>query len=126
MNEHWKQLIEDAHVAGVRSQYADRLRAQNPSQESFNSLQREILNEMADALARAGNKVDAALLALELIEHRIEKSTGAAREALVAEFNAKREEALSVRRDLMIHREAIGFRNNAGLNAVYPVPPRKV
>ena len=54
MNEHWKQLIEDAHVAGVRSLYAERLRQQYPV-ETHASVQQEILREMADALARAGS-----------------------------------------------------------------------
>jgi hypothetical protein len=39
-------------------------------------------------------------------------------------FNAQRLVAQSKLRELLIHREAIGFRRNQMLNDLYPIPPK--
>ena len=43
--------------------------------------------------------------------------------ASVEAFNAARERALAVRRDLMIHREALRFPRDPRFAEHYPVPP---
>ena len=89
------------------------------------ALEAELRKEVAESLGRAEDKVDHALLALELIGRRHDGATGAAREALAAAYNAARDDALRLREYLLIQREALGFLGNDTLERVYPIPPRR-
>jgi hypothetical protein len=85
-------------------------------------LEKEIVQEMAYALGQSAAKVDHALLELELIEGALRTETDPPkRESLAAAYQAKREEALRLRRDLLIHREALGIRRNDCLEKLYPI-----
>jgi hypothetical protein len=80
---------------------------------------------IAAALGRAEDKVNAALLRLELAQRRLADALhGPERRRLVADFNALRDEALHARWELLVHREAVGFRRNGILDELYPVPDR--
>ena len=121
----WKQLVEDLKDQGYDSVYLDRLRARLDVEQHQAILEKEIIQEMAYALGQSAAKVDHALLQLELLERAIELETDSEKiSELASEYDAKRQEALQLRRDLLIHREALGIRQNDCLERMYPVPDR--
>mmetsp|Transcript_7495 Transcript_7495/g.9784 ORF Transcript_7495/g.9784 Transcript_7495/m.9784 type:complete len:127 (+) Transcript_7495:333-713(+) len=103
-------------------------------QATILQLQDEVQEEMAAALGRTGYKLLDALKQLEeaqaeLNEHLAE-SKGKENESQLAEFvnkyNSCREAAVSARWELLIHRQAVGFRfqNQKYVETKYPIPPR--
>jgi len=88
-------------------------------------LEREIMREIAAALGRSAEKVEAALARLEAGRCAIDAATDEdARQRAVDAFEDLRAAALRARHDLLIHREAVGFRRNGMLEAMYPIPRR--
>src|SRR5262245_15328366 len=119
----WQRLVHELTSTGHESPYLDRLRARVDPEQSQNDLERELVQEMAAALGRAEDKVNAALLRLELAAHALDATPdGPERPARLADYHQRRDEALRARHELLIHREAVGFRQNRGLNELYPVP----
>jgi hypothetical protein len=99
---------------------ADRLGRGQPAA----ALERQLVEEMADALRRSTEKVDAALAALRRIEHAIATAaTDAERDQGAAAFNRERARALLAYWELVIHREALGFRRHDEIARAYPIPP---
>jgi hypothetical protein len=121
----WQSLIRELRDSGHESPYLERLRARHDVAAAQEQLEKEILREMAQALGRSGEKVDVALLHLEIAGRDVTAArTDDERERAIVRFNALREEALRVRHELRIHREALGIRRNDGIEAMYPIPPR--
>lgn len=121
----WTSLVRSLLDTGHESPYLDRLRARLDPGRAQLELETEIRAEIAAALGRAEDKVNVALLRLELAQRRLAtEPPGPERRRLVAAFDALRDEALHARWELLVHREAVGFRRNAILNELYPVPPR--
>lgn len=118
----WKSLVDQLIDEGHESEYLDRLRSRYDVGAQRESLEREILQEMASALARAEDKVNVALLWLEVLGKRCDEAPDAKN---VEAFNAQREVALKVRRDLAIHREALRFPRDPRFDSRYPIPPRR-
>ncbi|HJL15854.1 MAG TPA: hypothetical protein RMH99_09370 [Sandaracinaceae bacterium LLY-WYZ-13_1] len=116
----WKSLVRQLVDEGRRSPHLERLRARYDVGPSRESIERELVQEMAGALCRAEDKVDRALLELELLAERCDARGD--RESAEA-FNAKRRHALRVRRDLLIHRDALRFPRDPRFEQRYPVPP---
>ena len=90
----------------------------------------DIMQEKAEALGRAGSKVDERLRSLRVLEERIgvlEKQGNGTPEvnALITEFNQVREEALHHLHHLIIQREAIGFRRHTNVKRMYTIPVKK-
>ncbi len=123
----WKRLVRDLSDQGFESPYLDRLRRKLDVEQAHHDLEREILQEMACALGRAEEKINLALLELQLIERDLDaaRGGGAERERLVAQYNVQREVARRYLWELVIHREALGFRRNEVLRECYPIPPRR-
>jgi hypothetical protein len=129
----WKRLVQQLSDDGFESPYLERLRSRVPAAESARQdLAREVLSEIASALGRAEDKINASLLRLELTAREIDAlaAEGARDEhwhrrmdRLVAEFNAEREHARQSLWELRVHREAVGFRRDTGLADLYPIPP---
>jgi hypothetical protein len=120
----WEHLVRELSQTGYESEYLDRLRARVDVEQAMEDLETEIIRETAAALGRAAEKVDYALLRLELAGRDVECATsrGAWLRA-VNRFNAIRAEALEARHELIIHREAVGIRRDAGIvEAMYPIP----
>lgn len=112
--------------AGFESPYLERLKKRVNVELATEELEKEIVEEMASALGRAGDKVDYALLRLDLVARSIEEApTPAQRRRHIARWNQLREEALEARYQLRIHREAVGLRRNAALEKLYPIPARR-
>jgi hypothetical protein len=121
----WKTLVRELTDAGYESPYLDRLRVRLDVTQAHASLEAEIIQEMAAALGRAEDKLNAALLRLELAGVALASAPDdAARLPGVEAFNARRDEALRARWELEIQREAVGLRRNDILERLYPVPPR--
>ena len=122
----WTRLVRELKDTGFESPYLDRLRARLDPAEAMSRLETEIVQEMAQALGRTEDKLNYALLRLELAGREVDAAPDEAeRAARVRTFNARRAEALDARRNLVIHREAIGIRRNKVLEDLYPVPPKR-
>ena len=122
----WKRLVEELKDQGYESIYLDRLRASLDVEAQHGVLEKEIIQEMAYALGRSAAKVDHALLELELLENELDGCPSAEqREALLVAIEAKRADALRLRRELLIHREALGIRRNDVLETIYPIADRR-
>ena len=92
---------------------------------SRESLEKEIIREMAASLGRAEDKINAALLRLDLAGRALAAALDpTARRRCAVAFNVEREHALTARWELMIQREAIGLHRNELLDRLYPIPPR--
>lgn len=125
MERPWQSLARELRDAGIESPYLDRLRARHDVAAAQEALEKEIIHEMAQALGRAGEKVDVALLRLDLAGKALGAATEPGERArLTAAFNALRDAALTARQELRIHREAVGIRRNDVLDREYPIPPR--
>lgn len=125
MERPWQSLVRELRDAGIESPYLDRLRARHDVAAAQEELEKEIIHEMAQALGRAGEKVDVALLRLDLAGKALAAATDPGERArLAAAFNALRDAALTARLELRIHREAVGIRRNDALDREYPIPPR--
>jgi hypothetical protein len=121
----WQSLVRELRDSGFESPYLERLRARHDVAAAQEQLEKEIIREMAEALGRSGEKVDVALLRLEVTGCALAAATDPSeRDRLAAEFNALRKAALQARHELRIHREAVGIRRNECLDAQYPIPPR--
>jgi hypothetical protein len=118
----WKSLVEQLIEEGHQSPYLDRLRERYDVRLPRETIEREVLREMASALARAEDKVNVALLELELCAKRCDERKD---RASVEAFNAKREHALRVRRELLIHRDALRFPRDPRFEERYPIPPKR-
>ena len=118
----WKRLVEELKDQGHESIYLDRLRATLDVEQQHGILEKEIIQEMAYALGRSAAKVDHALLELELLEAELGKcESPQRREELARAIKAKRTQARALRRELLIHREALGIRRNDILETMYPI-----
>lgn len=122
----WTRLVRELKDTGYESPYLDRLRARLDPAEEVARLETEIVQEMAQALGRTEDKLNYALLRLELAGRAIDTAPDElVRYDRKKEFNALRDEAIEARRNLQIHREAIGIRRNRMLDDLYPIPPRR-
>jgi len=122
----WTKLVRELKDTGYESPYLDRLRARLDPSEAVARLETEIVQEMAQALGRTGDRLNYALLRLELAARAIDEAPDeGARADRIRAFNALRVEALEARRNLLIHREAIGIRRNKLLDELYPIPPKR-
>jgi hypothetical protein len=94
--------------------------------EGFERLEREIVQERAAALGRAGERLEAALAAVQALGASLDDERDAVRRAaLLAEYEAARRHAASVRLMLLIQREANGLRNHRDVDRQFPEPPRR-
>jgi uncharacterized protein YdiU (UPF0061 family) len=122
----WKKLVLELKDVGYESPYLDRLRARLDVAQTQESLEKEIVQEMAQALGRTEEKLNLALLRLELAARHADEAPNDAQRTLRAkQFNDLRSNALRARHELLIHREAIGIRRNQILETLYPIPPRR-
>jgi hypothetical protein len=109
----WKALVEkvreerEAHLEPAR-EVID-WRAPRPSVE------RELLEEIANSLSRAERRVEEAIAAARALQDSPD----------VAAFEAARAEAMRRKRDLSIHREALRFPRDPDFDRRYPIPPRR-
>ncbi len=130
MEDRARDLVKRLSAEGFKSPYLERLRARTADARrnaELSKIQKEIVEEMAVSLGRAEDRINQALLELDVLAASIRRAEARADSAgvglLVGDFNRKREYAKLRVRDLRIQREALGFRNNALLAELYPIPP---
>ena len=96
-------------------------------EESLRRINQEIAREKAEALGRAGEKLERLLDALAALASQLQQMEGSASPEVVAQaerrYVALRIQALEARRYLMIQREAVGFRRHALVTELFAVPP---
>jgi hypothetical protein len=120
----WKSLAEHLKIREVKRPYLGRLTAQLDIAVPVHTLEREIIEEMAHALRRTDDKLGRALHQLELAGRELETASDRReRGARVATYNQQRQRALQARWELIIHREALGFRRHDDVDRIHPIPP---
>ena len=124
----WKKLASELTAQGIESAYLERVKRRVDPEQELSSLENEIAGEIARALGDTEDKLNLAMAELELRAHQLAKlresgaATAQVREA-VESFNRQRNEAEHRRRNLVIHREAAGFRRNQVIYDTFPIPP---
>jgi hypothetical protein len=105
----------------------EHVRARGGAEQKLEALETEIAGEIARALGRTEELLKLALAELELRSASLARlrTTGASRadlQAAIDAFNQQRELAEKRRLNLVIHREAAGFRRNRAVYERYPIP----
>jgi uncharacterized protein (UPF0335 family) len=103
--------------------------------EQFDKLQEEIQREKAEALGRAGERLEEAIRKLAELRDSIEALRGELQGAtfdrdaltqavalLVQEYNTLREKAVTFYRYLIIQREAVGLFDHRDVDRLYRLP----
>jgi hypothetical protein len=124
----WKKLAAELAAHGVESSYLHRVQARAGPKQGLEALEMEITGEIARGLGRTEEQLHLALAELELRSAKLARlrATGAGGpelQAAIAEFNAQRSVAQKRVLELVIHREAAGFRRNQAVYELYPIPP---
>ena len=128
----WQTLAKKLQEQGRGSKYIQRLKNRvGPGAFSqVDELEKEMQQEIANALGRTEDKLLARMLQLEVAQVELEeaekKRDTAARAQAVDAFNTARKAALSAKREMTIHRQACGFRrgNFQAMDEHYPIPPK--
>lgn len=121
----WKSLVERLENRDdFESPYLDRLKARLGVAEISRSIEREILEEMAYALCRSSDKLNVALLEVDLARHEATHAASVElRRAKVAQYHQRRREAMRARWEFIVHREALGLYRHDIVDEEFPVPP---
>ncbi|MBI5088833.1 MAG: hypothetical protein HZB15_08255 [Actinobacteria bacterium] len=94
------------------------------SEQAFAAVQSELAQERADALARAGHKVQVEFDRCHRLLARLESGDGGHHD-LLAEYRAARAAFEHRRWQLHVHREAIGLNDHRWVDRVFPMPERR-
>jgi hypothetical protein len=124
----WKKLAAELAAHGVESSYLHRVQARAGARQGLESLEMEITGEIARGLGRTEEQLHLALAELELRGAKLARLRAAAvigpeLQAAIAGFNEQRSVAQKRLVELVIHREAAGFRRNQAVYELYPIPP---
>jgi hypothetical protein len=94
--------------------------------ETQRRLDAEIAQEKAQALGRAGERLEEALAQVVTAGRRLEAATDPVEEArLLDEYESARARALHARLALLVQREALGLRHHRIVDQQFPEPPRR-
>jgi hypothetical protein len=121
----WRSLVRELTDAGFESDYLDRLRGRLDVAQAQASLEKEIIAEMASALGRAEDKLNVALLRLEIAARELAAAAPSDHDRCLAAYDARHDEATTARWEFVIHREALGIWRNEIIEQLYPIPPRR-
>jgi len=126
----WERLAGQMQDEGFRSPYMDKLHAKVPSastpEAAVKGVEDEIKGEIAASLSSAESKIHRALALLEYAKERAARAASKSEEKEAVEaYNAIRREAMVARHNLLVQRQACGFKtgNVAQVEAQYPIPP---
>ena len=117
-----RRLAEQMKDENVESEYMDRIRGQVQTADSLIAgLEHELMGEIAAALKSSEDKVNWALLQCDLIEQQDEPT-----KENIEKHKYWRKEVDDRRRNLIIHRQACGFRinNYSFVQKLFPIPPK--
>mmetsp|Transcript_9797 Transcript_9797/g.12866 ORF Transcript_9797/g.12866 Transcript_9797/m.12866 type:complete len:233 (-) Transcript_9797:71-769(-) len=138
----WKRLAEQIKDGDevTDSIYMARLRSNHDVRDHVEKIEEEILEEMASALGRTGDKCNYHFYLLEkqgqICDQTFETAKSKTKKdknsynlvlSEVAEFNRLLKLAEQVRREVIIHRQAIGFQtgNYLAIERAWPLPSRR-
>jgi hypothetical protein len=94
--------------------------------EGLERLDKEIVQEKAAALGRAGERLEAALASARATGEALDAERDPTqRVALLREYEVARRRVASARLMLVIQREAIGLRHHRDVDRQFPEPPRR-
>jgi hypothetical protein len=121
MTDHLKDLL--ARVAAERQ--AAPQPAPSRAERGLAAVEREIAGEIAHSLGKAGRLLAEAIAAANATRARVLSGQLAAdeRALLVERFEHERTLAERRLRDLVIQREALGWRNHSDVKRDYVIPP---
>ena len=125
MTERIRSLLQRVSSADVEVSAQDaELRERLGCRGDLAALEREIASEIAHSLGRAANKLEAAIARVRAIVGELAALPLAAdtRRALRSSFDEERLHAERRLRDLIIQREAIGFRRHHDVYQQYVIP----
>lgn len=131
MSERVQQLLQEVRRASSESEYKEQLGQRFPeaSTQGIAALQREIAEEIAYSLGKAGTKIERSIRLLnDLLERasRLNTSglrlTEAERDELFDAFATERQLAERHVRDLLIQREALGLRRHDDVKERWVIP----
>lgn len=125
----YKRLAAELVAHGVQSTYIARIEGRVGPIQRIESLQAELNQDIAGALGQSDLRVLFALAELELHRARYDRAvqtraSDSELAALANAFNKQRLLAQKRLRELLIHREAVGFRRNQVLYELYPIAPK--
>ena len=128
----WQTLAKKLQEQGRGSKYIQRLKNRvGPNAFSqIDELEKEMQQEIANALGRTEDKLLARMLQLEVAQVELEEAEkrrdATVRAQAISAFNAARTEALIAKREMTIHRQACGFTrgNFQAMDEHYPIPPK--
>jgi hypothetical protein len=96
------------------------------SEQAFAAVQTELAQERAEALARAGRKVQAEFDRCRSLLEQLDAATQASEgHDLLVEYRAARAAFEHRRWQLHVHREAIGLNDHRWVDRVFPMPERR-
>jgi hypothetical protein len=93
---------------------------------SIEAVESEIQRERAEALGRAGERLEEALSVLRALRQQLEGVAGDSRvraDGNKVRYRTWHARALQLRHYLIIQREAIGLRRHEDVDRHYPMPP---
>jgi hypothetical protein len=94
--------------------------------EGLERLEREIVQEKAAALGRAGERLESALASARALGEALDtEQEPVRRAALLREYETARRQAATARLMLLVQREAIGLRHHRDVDRQFPEPPRR-
>jgi uncharacterized protein YicC (UPF0701 family) len=93
------------------------------SPDTVMAIEVEMQAEKASALRRLGARIESLLAELAQLERELPTLRGPQREQCIARHRELRAEAEKQRWYLVIQREAMGLRQHADLDDIYPLPP---
>jgi hypothetical protein len=131
MSERVQQLLHEVRRAASESQYKEPLGQRFPDAhtQGLAALQREVAEEIAFSLGKAGSKVERSMRLLNEILTTVSNAgasstplTAAEVDELERAFGAERALAERHLRDLLIQREALGFRRHDDVKQRFVLP----
>jgi hypothetical protein len=93
--------------------------------EAHERIEREIAQEKAATLGRAGERLEAALAELAALRRAWHAAGATGRTTLAAEYDRAWRAAETARLILVIQREAVGLRHHRDVEQQFPRPPRR-
>jgi hypothetical protein len=126
MSERVRQLLYEVQRAAEEEQYKVPLaqRFPNAHERGLREVQREIAEEIAYSLGKAGAKIERSIRVLHGLLAKAATSAFTAEESRQVEDEFYRERSQTERhlRDLLIQREALGFLRHDDVKQRYPLP----
>jgi hypothetical protein len=121
MTDHLKDLL--ARVAAERTRAPQPVRSR--AEAGLAAVEREIAGEIAHSLGKAGRLLAEAIAAASATRAQLQAAPLGAdeRAVLIERFEQQRTFAERRLRDLIIQREALGWRNHADVKRDYVIPP---